>query len=273
MKNIFAVSNIGWNDHDDPAVLSLLTQYGVTGIEIAPSKVWKDLESVTERQATDYRKKLADHGFCIPAFQAILFGCPDLQVFDPATHAAFAKRLDLIARLAGWMGAKVLVFGAPKNRKRNGLAYQDAFQRAAEFFHQAGEQVKKYGCVLGIEANPVEYQCDFITSTADAALLVKASDSEGVRLHIDTGATALTHEDTAEVLRRVRSFAHYHISEPMLANPASGGVVDHASAFRALKELGYEGAVSIEMKTQDPDRENLEAALRKIRGAMNDAGM
>ena len=271
MKNCFAVSNIAWDRHDDPEVLALLSRYGVTGIEAAPGKIWSDLEQLTETEAASYRKKLADLGFTVPAFQAILFGHPELQVFDESTHKAFYHRLELVARAANWVGAKVLVFGAPKNRKRNGVPYPEAFKRAAEFFHQAGERVKEYGCVLGLEANPVEYQCDFITNTADAEQLVKAADSAGVGLHIDSGATAMTHEEIGSVLKqRSIPFVHYHISEPMLANAAMG-VVDHETAFRTLKEIGYQGTLSIEMKMQAPQLENLETALKRITGVFDAA--
>ena len=272
MNNIFAVSNIGWNRHDDPAVLDLLSRYHVTGIELAPSKVWSDLESVTEKDAREYRAFLVDHGFVIPAFQAILYGCPELQVFDPSSHSALLSRLELIAKLAFWMGAKILVFGAPKNRKRNGREFTEAFQYAADFFHQAGEIVKQYGCAIGMEANPVEYQCDFLTNTADVERFVKAVDSSGVVLHVDSGATAMTHEKIETVLTGLTVMPrHYHISEPMLANPGEKSLVEHVKAFKALKRIGYTGAVSIEMKSLEPDYQNLEKALVHITGAMKDA--
>lgn len=272
MNNVFSVSNIAWGRHDAPAIFQLLSKYGVNGIEIAPSKIWNDLERVTPAEAKEYRSILADHGFSVPAFQAILYGCPDLQVFDKATHEAFLKRIQLIAELASYLGAKILVFGAPKNRRRNGLEYDDAFMRACEFFRKAGALVAEYGCALGIEANPVEYQCDFMTCTADAERLVMAVDSPGVVLHIDSGATAMTHERIEDVLtKRQIAFEHYHISEPMLDNSETSRKVDHLSAFRALKKIHYRGAVSIEMKSQDPEYENLEKALGFITGVMKDA--
>jgi len=270
-KNAFAVSNIAWERHDDESILALLSEYGVTGVEIAPSKVWTDLGSVSEKAAAAYREFLADHGFSIPALQAILYGHPELQVFAPRTHSAFFDRLETVARIASWLGAPVLVFGAPKNRKRNGTAYSEAFKTAAEFFHKAGEIVAKYACVLGIEANPVEYQCDFITNTADAASLVAAADSKGIALHIDSGATAMTKEKIGDVISGLHTrFVHYHISEPMLEN-VSGNLVDHESAFRALKKIGYNGAVSIEMKQKPDEKRNLADALSFIRRAMDHA--
>lgn len=271
MKNLFAISNIAWDKHDDPAVLQLLKKYGIDAIEVTPTKIWSDLVGVTDQDLQNYRNFLKDQGFVVPAFQAILFGHPELQVFDTSTHQAFFNHLELIARLASGLGAETLVFGAPKNRKRNGLASTEAFKRAAEFFHQAGEKVQRFGCVLGIEANPVEYQCDFMTNTADAQALVRAADSPGTALHFDSGATAMTKEDVSQVLKACTlPLTHYHISEPMLGNPADG-IVDHVSAFKTLKEMGYARAVSIEMKMQSPELEQLEAALRKITGALNDA--
>ena len=272
MKNVFAVSNIGWNRHDDPAILDLLSRYRVAGIEVAPSKIWSDLSAVTEKDAKEYRTFLADHGVVVPAFQAILYGCPELQVFNQSTHNALLSRLELVARLASWMGARILVFGAPKNRKRNGREFTEAFQEAVEFFHQAGEMVSRYECAIGMEANPVEYQCDFLTNTADVERFVKAVDSSGVVLHIDSGATAMTHEKIETVLTGLTIMPqHYHISEPMLANASENSQVEHGKAFKALKQIGYTGAVSIEMKSSEPDYQNLEKELVYITGAMRDA--
>ena len=43
----FAVSNIAWDRHDDPEVLALLRAHGVTGIEVAPPKVWPGWDGAT----------------------------------------------------------------------------------------------------------------------------------------------------------------------------------------------------------------------------------
>ena len=160
----------------------------------------------------------------------------------------------------------------PRNRKRNGREFTEAFQYAAEVFHRAGEIVKEYGCAIGMEANPVEYQCDFLTNTADVERFVKAVDSDGVVLHIDSGATAMTHEKIETVLTGLTIMPqHYHISEPMLANASENSQVEHGKAFKALKQIGYTGAVSIEMKSSEPDYQNLEKELVYITGAMRDA--
>ena len=114
----FAVSNIAWTSHDDPAIFALLQKYGVAGIEIAPSKIWPQWIGASQASAAEYRKRLADRGFCVPAMQSLLFGIPNLSVFDESSHARFLEHMKLVAEIAEGLGAKVLVFGSPKNRRR-----------------------------------------------------------------------------------------------------------------------------------------------------------
>lgn len=79
-----AVSNIAWQPADQAAILPLLRDRGVTGIEVAPTKLWPDWQGATPAAAAAYRERLADQGFAVPALQAILFGKPDCTLFDPA---------------------------------------------------------------------------------------------------------------------------------------------------------------------------------------------
>lgn len=260
----FAVSNIAWQQWDDPAVFALLRRFGVTGIEAAPGKFGFDLAHIDESAVKAVRARFADEGFSVPAFQAILFGHPEFKVFDPACHAAFVEHLRGIARVGALLGARVLVYGAPKSRQRRSLSWTEAMERAAEFFRKAGECVAAEGCVLGLEANPVEYQCDFLTNTADLVDFVKYVDSPGVKVHFDVGAVTMNNGNLAEEIRRAAPFVHFHVSAPMLGNVADDAC-DFATAFRELDAIGYKDWVSLEMGRSEPELENLERALEKIR--------
>lgn len=259
----FAVSNIAWDRYDDPAVFVLLHKYGFTGIEIAPGKVWGGVANATPTKVADYRRQMAAEGLETPAMQAILFGHPDLQVFDASTHDAFREHMKRLGAIAEGVGAKVLVFGAPKNRRRFGLSFHDADALAADFFRSVAPIMVDHGCELGLEANPVDYQCDFLTNTADLANFVRAVDAPGICMHFDSGATLMNRENLAESINAYPVFKHYHVSEPMLA-PVGTGTVDMEAGFKALQSIGYTGWKSIEMKMQEPVLENLEAALKLV---------
>jgi sugar phosphate isomerase/epimerase len=249
-----AISNIAWERHDDPAVLGMLRQSGASGIEIAPTKVWPSWQGASERAASELRRRLAAEGFCVPALQAILFGRDDLQVFDETTWPAFEEHMRRVAGLAAALGAGVLVFGSPKNRRRGQLPMSRAMPLAVKLFRRLGAICAERGVCTAIEHNPPEYGCDFATCAADAAEIVAQVNSAGFALHLDAGGLHLCGGNIAEVIQSVGPFVHYHASEPMLENPARSGTVKHAEAAGALMSVGYDGWISLEMKGPDsPD--------------------
>ena len=242
-----AVSNIGWGQHDELRTLKQLRQLRVEGIEIAPTKIWPDWKGANHKSATAYKSKMAELGFELPAMQAILFGRPDLQLFDRDSHKKFFEHFKLLSEIAHGIGSKVLVFGAPKNRKRNQTPYPEATKIAAEFFTKAAEICWQSECLIGLEHNPVEYGCDFITNMHDAKQLVKQVDHQGFKLHLDSAGLHMCGGDINELIKQAGDFEHYHISEPML-EPICNAEVNHSAAFTALNNIDYQHWVSIEMK-------------------------
>lgn len=198
-------------------------------------------------QAALYRQRLSSLNLEIPAMQAILFGRPDLQLFDRDCYGAFFEHITAVADLAAGFGARVLVFGAPKNRLRGQLSSSDAMLQAADFFHLAAEICHQRQCCIGLEHNPVAYGCDFVTNVADARKLVDMVDHPGFQLHLDSAGIHMCGSDIGDVIASAGEFVHYHISEPMLEALADGEV-DHERAAITLNNIAYSGWVSIEMK-------------------------
>ena len=257
-----AISNIAWEQHDDSIILDLLINNGVTGIEVAPTKLWQNWEGASHKESTKYKKVMQEQGLELPAMQAILFGKPELQLFDKASHNDFLEHIKLVADLASGFSSRVMVFGAPKNRKRGQMSYSEAMEVAADFFHKAGEICVEYECCIGLEHNPVEYSCDFVTNVLDAKELVEKVDHQGFKLHIDAAGLHMCGGDISEMINNAGEFVHYHISEPML-EPISGGEVDQKSGIETLKAIGYKKWVSIEMK-QPNSIELLEKSLQDV---------
>jgi sugar phosphate isomerase/epimerase len=242
-----AISNIAWEKHDDPHILRQLINNSVSGIEIAPTKLWPDWRDASYQRARQYKKIMQKNGFEIPAMQAIMFGKPELQLFNKGSHPAFLDHIRLISDLANGFESKVLVFGAPKNRRRGQIPHAEAMNMAAEFFYKAGEICAAQECCIGLEHNPVEYGCDFVTNVQDAKELVDRVNHRGFKLHIDSAGLHMCGGDISKILPEVGEFVHYHISEPMLA-PIVDGEVDQAKGINTLRKLNYKHWVSIEMR-------------------------
>ncbi len=244
-----AVSNIAWPAADDEAALEMLQASSVQHIEIAPTRHWPDLAHVDENEARGFAEKLHQQGFSICAFQALLFGKPELQVFGSDNGRACLDYLESVCRLAGWMGANALVFGSPKNRLRGALSFDAALAKATSFFHFLGEAAMKHNVVVCIEPNPSAYGCDFIQTANEAASLVELVNSPGIRMNLDMGELIMNDTDVGRAVEELLPYAgHFHVSEPML-EPFDPNRDAHKQAATALKKARYQGAVSLEMKT------------------------
>ena len=259
-----AISNIAWQPEREPEVFGELREIGVTGIEIAPTKIWPDWCGATISAAKAYRSRMVDEGLDIPAFQAILYGKSELQVFDTKTHSGFVEHIQSVAELASAMGARALVFGSPRNRRRNELPEAAARNMALELFGKLGGVCASHGVKLAIEHNPTEYGCDFLTRAAEVRSFVDELKSPGVQLHLDSGGLHMCGDATKEQVANAAPLAHYHASEPMLAPIGSaedGNNVPHAALSQYLRGISYDGWVSIEMKTPETESE-FESAIR-----------
>ena len=260
-----ALSNIAWDRAEDADVARLMQQHGVTGLDVAPGKLFVDPLHAADADITAYVDFWKPYGVQIVGMQSMLYGHLELKLFESAeARQQMAEYLRAIIALAGKLGVGPMVFGSPKNRQRGDMDPQTAFDIAATFFHEMAEVAQAHDTVLCLEPNPPHYNCDFLTTTAEALPLVQAVNHPGLRLHLDTAIMTMNGEDIAGALRSARDWlAHFHISEPQLGAVQAGGAVDHAHVAAQLRAIGYEGWVSIEMRggwTQ-PDADSVAAAL------------
>jgi D-psicose/D-tagatose/L-ribulose 3-epimerase len=249
-----AASNIAWDPSEDDTVALILRSRGFSGVEIAPSKRWESPTDATEKEIVAYRDEWAKRGLPIVAMQALLFGRPDLQLFGPArSRRALREYLTAIIELAHGLGARALVFGSPRNRKRGAMPLDEAMDIAVEFFRELGAVAASRECVLCIEPNPPIYDCDFITNTAEAVSLCERIASPGIKVNGDAGAIAANGDNPATTTSgQVQWFGHFHASEPGLGEIRDTSI--HTALGATLRNANWPGWVSIEMKGADNNR-------------------
>lgn len=260
-----AASQLAWHPAEEAAVADVFGRLGVTGVELAPTKVFAAPTEAAPDEVSRYRATWNDRGVEVVAMQALLFGHPEFALFGTdADRERMGEYLARIIALGGALGAGALVFGSPGNRRRGELAPEAALETAAAFFRRMGEVATDHGTVLCIEPNPPQYGCDFVTTVAEGAALVDRVAHPGFGLHLDAGGMTLNGEAPGDVVPPALSRArHFHVSEPQLAPIGEGGA-DHAAMADALRTAGYAGWVSVEMKPagESGNDAQVERALR-----------
>lgn len=249
-----AVSNIAWPVEQDAEVAGVLHDLGVTGIEIAPTKIWPRPLEATDAEFDAYRRAWNDRGIEIVAAQSLLFGRPDLTLFDSHdTRQQTLEYLTGIIKLCARLGARALVFGSPKNRRVGPKPRLVVWPDAVSFFWRLADIAEAAGTAVVIEANPPEYGADFITRAAEAIELVSALKHPGFRLHLDTACTTLASDPIRETFDAgIPWLRHFHVSEPNLDPPGASGRVDHTAFAAELARRGYAGWVSLEVREPTP---------------------
>lgn len=259
------ISNIAWTAETEDEALALLKAEGVTAIEIAPNRIWEGWR-FDEQDGERYRRILEIQGLACSSMHALLFQLPDLKVFGTADQkVALVKHLQRLANLAARVGAKPLVFGAFKNRDPGELDQRTAMYQAAELFAEVAEYYQQKGVCLCLEATPAVYGCRFIVNTQEAAALVRMVNSPGFRLHLDSAAMFLAAEDVPRTIADVADLvAHVHISEPDLSDFAVPKV-NHAEFAKALRDIGWNQWISIEMRATAQPLASVKQAIDAVR--------
>ncbi len=256
-----SVSNIAWPGEVEEQALALVRNAGIVAVEVAPTRIWPEWVGASAAAAAEVARDFARRGFRVSSLQAILFGKPECKLFGSnQERQSLSDHLALCADLASGLGAGKLVFGAPKNRVLCGKSEADAFDIACEFFSTMGAYFETRGLCLCLEPNPPQYGCEFVIDSFHASRLVRAVDSVGFRLHLDTGCMRLAGEDPVRAIRaHADILRHFHVSEPFLGSLEDSTA--HLAVGKALEEVGYSNWLTLEMRATDRPLEALATAL------------
>jgi D-psicose/D-tagatose/L-ribulose 3-epimerase len=262
-----SISNLAWEREHDPAMRELLNEAGVDSIDIAPGRYFSDPVRAAAVEIDALRRAWNDAGVEIFGLQALLFGTQGLNVFgSQESQEAMLMHLDGVCRLGAALGARRLVFGSPRNRDATGWESEAARHHAVEFFARLGDVAARHEVVVCLEPNPRRYQCNFMTTTTEAADIVRAVGRPEIGLQFDTGTLLVNGEDAAVTLAAHGPLVrHVHASEPDLA-PLGSLDTDHASYGRAIRSALGDAMITIEML---PGDDRVAAARRALALALD----
>lgn len=257
----YSISNIAWGVENDGKMYRILKENGFDGVEIAPTRIFKNPYDRLE-EAHQYMYMLKNkYGLDICSMQSIWYGV-NQNIFGTDTDRKFLTEYTEKAILfAKAMNIKNIVFGCPKNRNMPRGADIDI---AKQFFRHLGDFAFQNETTLSIEPNPTIYNTNFLNYTKDACEFVRDINSPGLKVNIDMG-TMIQNSENPHLVKTYKTVVnHIHISQPNLE------MIEPCTEYKTLKKvlgkIDYDGYISIEMKNQG-DLEKVIQAIKYVKGA------
>jgi sugar phosphate isomerase/epimerase len=255
----FAICNETFQDWPLDQGCAYAAECGYTGLEIAPFTLAARAGDVSASERAEICRQVKKAGLEVVGLHWLLAKTEGFHLTSP--DALVRKRtaaycVDLV-RLCGDLGGHVMVLGSPQQRNlAEGVTMAQGMDYAAEVLNEMLPALESHGVVLALEPlGPQE--TNFLLTAAEAVELIERVGSPQVQLHLD--CKAMTSESTpiVDLIRRNRQWlAHFHANDPNRQGPGFG-TLDFMPIFQALKEVGYDGWVSVEVFDYTPGIERL----------------
>jgi sugar phosphate isomerase/epimerase len=264
----YAICNETFEGWDHERICRYISALGYTGLEVAPFTWAPRITDVCIERRRELRRQAESNGISIIGLHWLLAKTEGLHVTsaDPAVRGRTAEYLVELARCCRDLGGELLVFGSPAQRRiPPGATHTQAADYAVDTFNRAMPAIADCGVRLCLEPlAPTE--TDFLTTCAEAVALIDRIDHPSCVLHLDVKAMSADEAPAPDLIRRHASRAgHFHANDPNRRGPGFGST-DFVPIFRALKETGYQGWVSVEVFDYSPDPETIaRESLRYMR--------
>jgi len=250
----------------------LISEAGYHAIEIPaalqanPEKMRKDdikgIKTVMERN------NLEVSGFCLMYPKDMRHASPVSS--DRRTSLDYTKRL---LDVASEIGARILVWGSGYARDiPAGISREVGIEWLLELLKEAGEYAIKRNVTIAIE--PLNrYESNVVNTVRDAIEMASRVDSPAVRVLCDTFHMNIEETSLRDpIIEAGGMLAHVHLSDSNRAIPGRGHI-NFDEVFQALREIGYDGYITLEASLGRDISSDLVAARRYLEEFLSDSSI
>jgi sugar phosphate isomerase/epimerase len=264
----YAICNETFEGWDHERICRHVAGLGYRGLEIAPFTLGRLITDVSAVRRRELRRQAEEHGLTLLGLHWLLAKTEGLHLTAPdaAVRQKTADYLIALARCCADLGGELLVFGSPAQRRiPTGATRAQAVEYAVDTFRRAQGGIADQDIKLCLEplAPP---EADFLNTCAEALEVLDRLNHPNFALHLDVKAMSSEETPVPDLIRRhAGRTGHFHANDPNRRGPGFGEV-DFVPIFRALREIGYSGWVSVEVFDYSPDPETVaRESLRYMR--------
>ncbi len=242
--------------------IGILAGIGYDGIEIMADRTHAWPPDLAPERVESINRALASHKMGVSNINAFMmcayhdpatgrggtFQWPSWVDPDPAVREARIVHTVASVDLAASLGARTV--STQPGGPLEGMSRPEAYRLFAEGLRRAAERGGERGVTVCIEPEPnllIQRGDEYLEFVTDYAPYPQ------VGLNFDMGHFYCVGDDPAGLIRRIgRRAAHFHL-EDIAADrvhyhlPPGEGAMDFRGIFAALREIGYDGWVTVEL--------------------------
>jgi len=256
----FALCNEMFQDRPMAEVAATVRKLGYHGLEIAPFTLAASATEVTPAKRRQTRQAIEDEGLECVGLHWLFAGPAGLHMTTPdeKTWTHTRDYLSALLDLCRDLGGSVLVLGSPKQRSViEGQTYSGAWQRAADLLGSVLDKARDLGLTICLE--PLSSaETNFVNTVAEGMKMVRQLNHPSLKIHLDVKAMCSEGRPVPDVIRSLQAdeIGHFHVNDANLYGPGMGDV-DYAPIAEAIKEVGWDKWLSVEVFKYDPDPETI----------------
>ncbi len=262
----YAVCNELFKGLAFPEHCALAAREGFQGLELAPFTLAEDPRSLSRAQVRALRRTMEEAGLSCAGLHWLLASPPGFHITtgeEPVRRKSW-QMLRFLADLCGELGGSVMVLGSPRQRNAVGMPVGQARENLIRGFRELAPALERGGVKILMEALSSE-QTNLVNTLAQAREVIDAVGSPWVQGMFDFHNCRDERAGWDELLEQhYRVLSHVHLNATDGSYPKEAAP-EYVSAFRVLKDRGYEDWVSLEIFHFD---EPAEEVLRGTRQAL-----
>jgi sugar phosphate isomerase/epimerase len=245
----FAICNEIFRDWKIEEVFAYCGKIGYDAVEIAPFTLGNSVTDISKAEREQIRDAAQKHRIRIAGLHWLLVKPAGLYINHPdatiraKTARYFCELVDFCADLGG----TIMVAGSPKQRNiMPEVTPEQAQDWALETFRNAVALGETRGVTICFEPlGPTE--TNFMNTASDGIAFVQRLNSPAFKIILDVKAMCSETKPIPQIVRESwPHFAHFHANDRNLKGPGFGAV-DFKPIAGALKEVGYDRLVSVEV--------------------------
>ncbi len=232
-----------------------MAQVGYEGVEIAPFTFAESVATLDSATRAYIRQTARLHNLEIVGLHMLLWSPPGLHVAhpDPRVRKRTADYLVALVEFASDVGARLMVFGSPK--QRSSIAPHtpaESAQMWLDTLQPALRRCEQVGVTILLEPLP---ETDVVQRLSEAVALVQQANHPNLKTMLDVKSALAETSDVPALIRQYAPhIAHVHLNDSNLRAPGYGKT-DFGPILRALREINYQGWCSLEPFDYSPSPE------------------